>query len=264
MSLSGLLFPAALLLNALPAAAAPVDCCPIVELRQYTMYPGRRDTLITLFENEFIETQEAVGIRVLGLFRDINNANRFVWMRGFPDMQARRKALTDFYFGPDWTKHREQANATLFDNDNVLLLHPASPGSGMHADPATRPPKGASIVPGFVVATIYYFAKPVDAAFVERFNKELLPVFEHSGARVLARFASEHSENTFPRLPVRENEHAFVWFAGYADRAAYERSIAALAEERIWRDELFSFVNKAVVRPPETLMLQPTARSLVR
>src|SRR5207248_9892330 len=41
-------------------------CCPIVELRQYTLHPGKRDVLIDLFEREFIETQEAVGSKVIG------------------------------------------------------------------------------------------------------------------------------------------------------------------------------------------------------
>src|SRR5437868_5726448 len=32
----------------------------IVEIRQYTLYPGQRDVLIELFERAFIEAQEAV------------------------------------------------------------------------------------------------------------------------------------------------------------------------------------------------------------
>ncbi|MDX8463676.1 NIPSNAP family protein, partial [Mesorhizobium sp. VK2D] len=31
---------------------------PIVELRQYTLRPGQRETLIALFDREFIESQE--------------------------------------------------------------------------------------------------------------------------------------------------------------------------------------------------------------
>ncbi len=30
-------------------------CCPVVELRQYTLHPGKRDILIELFDREFIE-----------------------------------------------------------------------------------------------------------------------------------------------------------------------------------------------------------------
>ena len=54
------------------------------------------------------------------------------------------------------------------------------------------------------------------------------PAVTGSGAMVLAYFVTEHSENTFPALPVREGENVFVWFARFNDPAAYERHIVAL------------------------------------
>jgi quinol monooxygenase YgiN len=72
------------------------------ELRQYAMKPGRRDELITLFERAFVETQEAAGIRLIGLFRDLDQPDRFVWMRGYPDQAARRPALNAFYNSDHW------------------------------------------------------------------------------------------------------------------------------------------------------------------
>ena len=33
-------------------------------------------------------------MRVIGQFRDIGDPNRFVWLRGFPDMPSREKALS--------------------------------------------------------------------------------------------------------------------------------------------------------------------------
>lgn len=94
----------------------------VVELRQYTLHPGRRDTLIALFEREFIETQEALGLRVIGQFRDLDDPDRFIWLRGFSDMSARRRSLAAFYDGPVWAAHRDAANATMVDSDNVRLL----------------------------------------------------------------------------------------------------------------------------------------------
>src|SRR5579885_1129269 len=97
----------------------------VLELRQYTLRPGRRDELIELFERQFIETQEALGISVIGLFRDARRPDRFVWIRGFPDMKFRRKSLEAFYDGPYWERYSEAANATMLDSGNVLLLRPA-------------------------------------------------------------------------------------------------------------------------------------------
>src|SRR5687767_8691250 len=83
----------------------------VIELRQYTLHPGRRDRLIELFEREFIEPQEVLGMRVLGTFRDIDDPDRFVWLRGFDGMASRGEALPAFYGGPVWERHRDAANA---------------------------------------------------------------------------------------------------------------------------------------------------------
>jgi len=101
---------------------------PVVELRQYTLHPGQRDVLIDLFDREFVETQEAVGMAILGQFRDLDDPDRFVWLRGFDDMPRRAQALGCFYGGPVWKAHKDQANATMIDSDDVLLLRPAGPG----------------------------------------------------------------------------------------------------------------------------------------
>src|SRR5512146_96086 len=110
-----------------------VTCCPILELRQYALHPGKRDALIELFEREFIETQAAAGIHVIGQFKDLDEPDSFVWMRGFPDMPRRKRALQAFYEGPAWKRHREAANATMIDSGNVLLLRPARAASGFRA-----------------------------------------------------------------------------------------------------------------------------------
>jgi quinol monooxygenase YgiN len=242
----------------------PQTCCPIVELRQYTLYPGKRDVLIDLFDREFVESQEALGMKVIGQFRDLDNPNRFVWLRGFRDMPSRAQALKDFYGGPVWKAHREAANATMIDSDNVLLLHPAEPTSGFSLESKTRPPAGTNETrTASSVATIYYFDAPVDAAFVQFFEKTVKPAVTGSGATVLAYFVTEHSENTFPALPVREDENVFVWFARFNDPAAYERHITALTQSPRWRDEISKELARRLKREPEILKLSPTTRSLL-
>jgi hypothetical protein len=247
------------------APAQATQCCAVIELRQYITYPGKRGTLTTLFEREFIESQEAVGIAVLGQFRDSNDPHRFTWLRGFPTMPARKQALTDFYFGPLWKSWKSEANATLYDNDDVLLLRPASPGAGFALDAANRAQKDAALAPaGLVLATLYYFKQPVSADFIAGFNADLAPVFQRNGAQILGRFVTESSTNTFPQLPVREDVNVFVWFARFADRDAYTAYNAHLAQDARWRDQLFAKLYKGLARAPQTLMLEPTARSLIR
>jgi hypothetical protein len=239
-------------------------CCPIVELRQYTLHPGKRDVLIELFDREFVESQEALGMKIIGQFRDLDNPNRFVWLRGFRDMPSRAQALKDFYGGPVWKAHREAANATMIDSNNVLLLHPATPTSGFSFGNRERhKPESNETRSELIVATIYSFNTPGDAGFVEFFEKTMEPAVNGSGATVLAYFVTEHSENTFPALPVREGENVFVWFARFNDPAAYERHIAALIESPPWRDEISKELQRSLKRVPEILKLSPTTRSLL-
>jgi len=96
----------------------------VVELRQYTLHPGARDGLIELFDRELVETQEACGMTVIGQFRDLDRPDRFVWLRGFANMDGRRRALGAFYSGPTWAEHGPAANVTMIDFDDVLLLAP--------------------------------------------------------------------------------------------------------------------------------------------
>jgi len=233
---------------------------PIVELRQYTLRPGQRDVLIDLFEHEFIDSQEALGMKIFGTFRDLDRPDRFVWIRGFRDMASRAEGLTAFYTGPVWQAHRSAANATMLDSDNVLLLHAARPDSGL--DPGSRPlpPKGATEVPRrLVVANIYSFVSPVGSEFLDFFDRMVKPEMHKAGATVQASYVSETSPNNFPRLPIREKENVFVWFASFADPSEYEQCLARLARSAPWRR--IDRALKAMLKGgPEVLRLQPTPR----
>jgi quinol monooxygenase YgiN len=237
-------------------------CCAVVELRQYTLHPDQRDTLIALFDREFVETQEAVGIRVVGQFRDLDDPDRFVWLRGFADMPARAAALTAFYSGPVWQQHRNAANTTMIDSDNVLLLKPLSAASGFLASSALRPAQEVTTKPtAIVVATIYYFDQRIDAGFADFFNGSIAPLVNAVGAEVLASFVTESALNTFPKLPVRAGEHVFVWFARHADAAAFAHHTEILTATPAWQ-QVETRLRQSVART-ETLRLAPTPRSLL-
>jgi len=216
---------------------------PLVELRQYTLRPGTRDTLIELFDREFVETQEAVGMKIIGQFRDLDDPNRFVWLRGFRDMGARAASLKAFYEeGLAWKTHRASARATMVDTNDALLLHPARTTSGFALDGARRttaPPKS------LVTATLHYFATPPTAEHSAHFEAAIQPVLARAGATVLASFVTDASPNTYLPLPLRQGEHAFVWFAHYEDHAVPLPPLPAWGRAQVLR-------------------LAPTARSLLR
>jgi hypothetical protein len=234
---------------------------PIVELRQYTLHPGRRDELIELFDREFVESQEAVGIQVIGQFYDLDDPNRFIWLRGFNDMSAREQSLNAFYSGPVWKEHRDAANATMIDSDNVLLLRLVHPGSGFSPN-GNRPRLGSRAKQdGLVTATIYYFNRPVDSGFINYFENTIHPLLMETDALLLAYFVTEDSPNTFRRLPVREGEQVFMWFAGFQNQDTYERHLAQLAQLKLWKDEISKYLKHRLIKKPDILRLSPTARS---
>lgn len=229
----------------------------IVELRQYTLHPGTREVLIELFDREFVESQEAVGMHVVGQFRDLDDPDRFVWVRGFPDLPTRARALEAFYGGPVWKQHRDAANATMIDSDNVLLLRPARPWSGFSLENGKRPPPGArEASAGLVVATICYLDATADTGFLDYFESTLDPALRAAGASILGYFVTETSPNNFRKLPVREGENVFVWFSAFPDQATYDHHVAALA-----RADLVDALAHRLGRRPEVLKLGPTARS---
>jgi len=235
---------------------------PIVELRQYTLHPGRRDDLIELFDREFVETQEAVGIQVIGQFYDLDDPDRFVWLRGFNDMPAREQSLHAFYGGPVWKAHRDAANATMIDSDNVLLLRPAHSTSGFSLNHSERRASDNNTASnGFVSATIHYFDKEVTSDFITYFENKIKPTLTEAGAVILAYFVTEDSANNFPALPVRENENVFVWFVGFPYQAEYENYVAALAVSKVWNEEISKSLTQKQTRTPDQLRLSPTSRS---
>ena len=256
-----LMLSAAAAAAASPVAGVPLPmkrCCPIVELRQYTLRRDQRDVLIDLFDAQLIEPQEAVGARVIGQFRDLDDPDRFVWLRGFESLETRAVALGAFYGGPVWAAHRQAANATMVDSDNVLLLHPAQAGQGF-ALPPNR--SGAA---GVGTATIRYVPPDLADMFAAFFEAQMRPHIEAAGARVLATFASETSPNTFPRLPIRSGDHVHIWFARFETAQAQQTFAERLAAVRGWRDQAPDALLPALMRKPEVLRLAPTSRSLLR
>jgi hypothetical protein len=228
---------------------------PIVELRQYTLRPGQRDVLIDLFEAELVEPQEAAGMTVIGTFRDACDGDRFVWLRGFESMESRARGLSEFYGGSVWQRHRDAANATMVDSDDVLLLRPAA-GDGGFEVPAEPPAMLAEPDRdrGVVEALVLRLRAPLGQEAAARLSVRIAARVAADGGAPLAFFVSEESENTYPALPVREGEHVFVAFSGYPGRG--RRSVAG----REW-DEVVDGVAADALAGPSILRLVPTRRS---
>lgn len=246
--------------------AAPADATDqaVIELRQYTLRAGQRDTLVRLFEREFIESQEQTGLRVLGQFVDLDNPDRFVWLRSFASMPARKTALETFYGGPVWQQHRAAANATMIDSDNVLLLKPAHAHGAFSLSGLQRAGVDAAAPrAGLVVATIWNLQQPATPALLELVRTDVEPQLREHGATVLASLVTETARNSFPRLPVRSSDFVLVIFTGFRGTEAYAQFRQRQGESTQWHGAQ-ARLQPYLKGEAETLHLAATPRSLLR
>jgi hypothetical protein len=243
------------------ADATAVPDAQVMELRQYKIVPGKRDAFIAMFERLFVESQEQLGMRLIGQFRDGKDANRFVWLRSFPDMATREKALNAFYFGPVWNAHRAEANPMLDDNDNVLLLSPATAELAFGPAGSRAKPDTTTTPRGPLLATIEYLWKEPSEGFTTFFREQMKPAMEAAGLQVLAAYVPLDEPNNFPRLPVRGDRKLFVWFTRASNNSALATGLARLHRSSVWRGTVEPQLQQFEERPPQQLWLEPTPRS---
>ncbi|MFI6498632.1 NIPSNAP family protein [Nonomuraea typhae] len=266
----------------------------IYELRRYTLRPGTRDALIELFEREFVETQEEVGIELVAQFREPAAPDAFVWIRAFPDMDARQRSLTAFYTGPAWKAHRDAARATMIDTDDVLLLRsvlgepfggvtaprapvdagahagahagdPAGPESGAPPAEAARPEGGdpppeaagpESGAPPAEAARPESGGPPAEAAGPYEMGVYVLTVFH-----VADGFTERFAELAPGAVACFETEPAANTYTPLPVR----EGVNVFAWFTAGADKpVLEGVDELLTGPPEQYVLQPTARSRVR
>jgi hypothetical protein len=231
----------------------------LVELRQYTLVPGQRDTLIEVFDAYFVEGQQAVGMDVVGQFRDLDDPDRFVWLRGYESMAVRGEALPAFYYGPIWRAHSARANATMIDSDNALLLEPLALGTG-YPGPETVP--ADAVANSIVAINVAHLAQPVADADRQAAGTGATELAA-ADAEVVAVLATHVAENNFPALPLRE-EHVLVWVTRFPSDADYARHRELLTTSSGWREVRRQLDARGNGTPMQELRLRPTGRSRLR
>ena len=98
----------------------------IVEVRAYRIKPGHREEFIRLFETRAIPALRAHGMKIQGPFIDLENPNKFVWLRSFPSLEERERMKNDFYGGELWKRELEKIAMPLLDSYDVILCETSS------------------------------------------------------------------------------------------------------------------------------------------
>jgi hypothetical protein len=140
------------------------------------------------------------------------------------------------------------------DSDNVLLLQPADEGKGFSL---------ARRMGALMVATIYLLQAPVDAEALRFFHERVDPVMAQTGAPPIAALKSLEVTNNFPKLPIREGEHAYVTFAAFDNEDQLRRHTQALRAAPAWKPVEAALAPR-LAKPVEYLVLVPTQQALDR
>lgn len=231
----------------------------VIEFRRYTTAPGRRADFIRYFDAYFPEAFEQLGAMVFGQFGERGHPDRFTWLRGFKDINARPVVNSAFYYGPLWREHRLKVNAILPDSDNVMLMRPLHPERGVTVLPAADPVIEAQGAQGVVVAQIFPMKKGSEAAFAKR-AEQAFAAYDGDGVRTAGILVSLDVPNNFPQLPIREDGPWLVWLGVARDDIVVQRTLAPKldAAERALAD------GDLVRGPVERVVMDPTPRSRLR
>ncbi|MBE1285391.1 MAG: hypothetical protein GJ676_18915 [Rhodobacteraceae bacterium] len=79
----------------------------IIEIRHYTLHPGRREDFIRYFESVNRPALRDAGMLVFGPMRDQEDPDKVHWMRAFASEAERQRIKDAFYDGPVWKEKVE-------------------------------------------------------------------------------------------------------------------------------------------------------------
>src|ERR1044072_872613 len=99
----------------------------IVEVRSYRIKPGRRAEFIEFFETRAVPALRSHGMKILGPLLDLENPNKFVWLRSFPSLDERERMREAFYEGDVWKGELEAIAMPMLESYDVILCE-TSPG----------------------------------------------------------------------------------------------------------------------------------------
>lgn len=93
----------------------------IVEVRSYRIAPARREEFLEFFKRQAIPALRDHGMKVVGPFIDVENPNKFVWLRSFESIEERTRLKKLFYEGDLWKNEMESIAMPMLDSYDVIL-----------------------------------------------------------------------------------------------------------------------------------------------
>lgn len=189
----------------------------VLEIRNYLLKPNLADAFSLYFHSKFVEPMNKLGGYTFGEFKIDNCNDRFVWFRGFKNMETRVNFLNAFYINSDtWKEYGKRANEMMINSDNVYLLKPIYKNTFHKTD------KKYTVID-------FYICNNTIEKVIKLFENEYIPFLKTININDISFWVSEISENDFPRLPVFQDKNLLVTITNYTDKNEYETKQKAIS-----------------------------------
>ena len=94
----------------------------IIEMRTYKIKPGLRTDFLEIFESKSLPEHQKIGMKILGPFLSVEDADTFFFMRAFPDLKTREPLKGKFYEGKLWKEELEQKLMPMIEKYDVVVV----------------------------------------------------------------------------------------------------------------------------------------------
>jgi hypothetical protein len=94
----------------------------IIEMRTYKTKPGLRSRFLEIFRSKSIPAHAEIGMKILGPFLSVEDADTFFFMRGFPDLASRQPMKAQFYEGELWKRELESVLLPMLEKYEVVVV----------------------------------------------------------------------------------------------------------------------------------------------
>jgi hypothetical protein len=196
------------------------DSIKVIELRNYTIQPGKLSKFVEFMNRIIIPRQESQRGYVLNQFGLKGSDNNYVWMRGFYDMQTRSQFLKDFYSSEYWKQHQQETNRMLTNIEYIYLLRPLLI-KDQTVDVEASVSRGELKKTKGIAVINFYTTNQKRGQLIDFLAKEYFPILRKAGISNIQLWISEMARNDF-WLPAIQDPNLLVAITRYQDEEDFK------------------------------------------
>jgi hypothetical protein len=95
---------------------------PVLDVRTYKLFPGRRDEFDRLFRESALPMLERYGIQVVGYGPSVCDDDHYYLIRAFSSAARRDEQLDTFYGSDEWRQNYRDAVLALIETYHVVAI----------------------------------------------------------------------------------------------------------------------------------------------